>query len=192
MNVFARTALAFALAWICVAGHPVAAETIDDRLYDAMHNSYRSPELDVLMKSVTRLGDPPVLLAGALLLATYRGPRDRDTSKLMFTALAGTQTVVAGLKFCVNRPRPEGLEYARTNSSFPSGHAAGAFAVATVLSDRYRSYRLPFYAGASAVCLSRVYLGKHYPADVVAGALLGYVGARVTLHFEERVLKVSF
>jgi len=191
MNALGRHALALVFVLTCTVGGPATAENIDERLYDALHNSYRSSEMDVLMRSVTRFGDCRIILGGSLFLATYGEPRQKDTSKLVFTALVGTQVVVAGLKFGVNRPRPEGLESARTNSSFPSGHAAGAFTVATVLAERHRAYRVPLYAGASAVCFSRVYLGKHYPVDVFAGALLGYLGAKVTLHFEKRVLKMS-
>ena len=192
MKPFGRTSLAVVLLLTSLIGRPAIAENIDERLYEVLHDSYRSSEMDVLMKAATRLGDHPAILGGSLLLATYGGPKEREASKLLFTGLVGTQAMVGGLKYGVNRPRPEGLESPRTNSSFPSGHAAGAFVVATVLADRYRAYRVPLYVGASAVCFSRVYLGRHYPVDVLVGALLGYVGAKVTLHFEKRVLKISF
>ena len=191
MKPFGRTSLAVVLLLTSsLIGCPAIAENIDERLYGVLHDAYRSSEMDVLMKAATRLGDHPAILGGSLFLATYGGPKEREASKLLFTGLVGTQAVVGGLKYGVNRPRPEGLS-PRTNSSFPSGHAAGAFVVATVLADRYRAYRVPLYVGASAVCFSRVYLGRHYPGDVLAGALLGYVGAKVTLHFEKRVLKIS-
>ena len=66
-------------------------------------------------------------------------------------------------------------------SSFPSGHAAGAFAVATVIATRYHSHRwVPWavYGFAAAVSFSRVTTSSHFPSDVFLGAALGYTITR--------------
>ena len=66
-------------------------------------------------------------------------------------------------------------------SSFPSGHAAGAFSIATVIARRYRDHRwVPWvaYLGAFAVSFSRVPTLAHFPSDVFLGAALGYTTAR--------------
>jgi membrane-associated phospholipid phosphatase len=66
-------------------------------------------------------------------------------------------------------------------SSFPSGHAAGAFAVATVVATRYHTHRwVPWavYGFASAVSFSRVTTSSHFPSDVFLGAALGYTITR--------------
>ncbi|HSS99008.1 MAG TPA: phosphatase PAP2 family protein [Terriglobales bacterium] len=66
-------------------------------------------------------------------------------------------------------------------SSFPSGHAAGAFAVATVIATRYHSHRwVPWavYGFATAVSFSRVTTSSHFPSDVFLGAALGYTITR--------------
>ncbi len=66
-------------------------------------------------------------------------------------------------------------------SSFPSGHAAGAFSVATVIATRYRNHRwVPFamYGLATAVSFSRVTTSAHFPSDVFLGAVLGYTITR--------------
>lgn len=57
--------------------------------------------------------------------------------------------------------------------SFPSGHTASAFLVATLLTAFCPPAALPAYGWASLVGMSRVYLGVHYPTDVLAGAALG-------------------
>lgn len=61
----------------------------------------------------------------------------------------------------------------RTDFSFPSGHATIAWAMAVVLSRKEPKWRWLFYTLAFLISFSRIYLGKHYPLDVVAGALLG-------------------
>jgi len=66
-------------------------------------------------------------------------------------------------------------------SSFPSGHAIGAFSVATVVARRYRHHRwVPWvaYGGATVISFSRVTRGAHFPSDVFLGAALGYSIAR--------------
>ncbi|HEX7798658.1 MAG TPA: phosphatase PAP2 family protein [Vicinamibacterales bacterium] len=61
------------------------------------------------------------------------------------------------------------------DASFPSGHAANAFAGASVLARRLRAQRVLWWALALLITYSRIYLGVHYPLDVIGGALLGYV-----------------
>lgn len=63
--------------------------------------------------------------------------------------------------------------------SFPSGHAATATALALALGLRVPALRIPAAAGALVVLFSRVYLGAHFPSDVLAGATLGVVAAVV-------------
>lgn len=61
----------------------------------------------------------------------------------------------------------------RDRFSFPSGHTAGAFLMATVVSSFYPLISAVFFAWAALVGLSRIYLGVHYPTDVLAGMVVG-------------------
>ena len=63
------------------------------------------------------------------------------------------------------------------DASFPSGHAANEFAGASVLARRLSAQRLLWWALAVLIAYSRIYLGVHYPLDVIGGALLGFLCA---------------
>ena len=95
------------------------------------------------------------------------------------TALSA-QLVVTAIKLGVGRDRPpsvvldpEPLMEVPTTSSFPSGHAATGFACAYVLARIAPRFAVPLFVLAAGVAVSRVYVGVHYPLDVLVGATLG-------------------
>jgi undecaprenyl-diphosphatase len=90
----------------------------------------------------------------------------------------------------VSRPVPEPLLEAPSTYSFPSGHATVAFACATVLALAVPRLRWPLFALAALIAWSRVYVGVHYPGDVLVGALLG-VGIATALRMLARALRRS-
>jgi undecaprenyl-diphosphatase len=73
----------------------------------------------------------------------------------------------------IRYPEPEPLVRTPTDLSFPSGHAATSFAAATLLARAVPRLAVPLYGLATAIAFSRVYVGVHYPLDIVGGALLG-------------------
>ncbi len=97
----------------------------------------------------------------------------------------GVYAVNTAIKFAVRRPRPQlsglpPLQGTTTGLSFPSAHAATSFAGALA----YRRLGLPaapLYALAGGMAASRVYLGVHYPSDILAGAVLGSALARAAM-----------
>jgi membrane-associated phospholipid phosphatase len=129
--------------------------------------------------------------AADLWLRPRRAPA---TALLAAGAFAVASLLSSGLKAATERARPPAGDLGVTalidlpaDGSFPSGHAATAFAAAGVVAIRYPALRVPLAALAALIALSRVYLGVHYPLDVVAGAALGLAIAWVVVGAAGRV-----
>jgi undecaprenyl-diphosphatase len=78
-------------------------------------------------------------------------------------------------------PLPEPLVHTPHTGAFPSGHASVSFACAAVIAWASPRLAVPIYLLASAVAFSRVYVGVHWPLDVLGGAALGILVARALL-----------
>jgi undecaprenyl-diphosphatase len=123
-----------------------------------------------------------VVLAAAGLLLRRR--RVLAASVLAVIAAGAGLVVAAVLARVVDRPRPfvahpqihAFLAHA-ADPGFPSDHATAAFAIAVVLVLRLGLRWLPVLIAAAALAVSRVLVGVHYPADVLAGALIGTAAA---------------
>jgi undecaprenyl-diphosphatase len=89
----------------------------------------------------------------------------------------GVKSLFRRVRPVPNTPRPYNLRRPLT-SSFPSGHASAAFTAASILSERSASWPV-YYALATAVAVSRVYVKIHHASDVVGGAATGVVLGRI-------------
>lgn len=112
-------------------------------------------------------------------------------------AILVAESVSGALKEWVKRDRPplsnlepEPLVDLPATYSFPSGHATVSFACATALVLAVPRLRVPLYALAALIAVSRVYVGVHYPLDVLAGAALG-VAIAIALRMLARALQRS-
>ncbi len=138
--------------------------------------------LDLIMKVLTQIGSASVALAVALVLYLI-GDR-----MLSYKLLLGTLTlwlVVELIKFLVHRSRPF-IRLTQTRivgnrargRSFPSGHTSQVFFMATLITQHFHSSLwvvILLFASAFLVGITRMYIGAHYPRDVLAGAILGGV-----------------
>jgi undecaprenyl-diphosphatase len=162
----------------------------DKALFLAINGAWASPALDIVMVFVTLFGNG-LFLAGVVAPILFFGDRRhfRSRAPAIVIAVALGALVNNIIKEAVGRPRPpaEFAEEIRTgavwvhtvfeqwrHNSFPSGHAQTAFGTATALAYYYRGwYAVAAFVLAAGVAVSRVYLGVHFPLDVVAGALVG-------------------
>ena len=138
-----------------------------------------------------------IVLPASLLMAGYarHDTYQVSTALLAGEAYADSAVVDLAIKAVTRRKRPadvppgepfndtffNGGKSPFKGSAFPSGHAAGAFSVATVVASRYHAHRwVPWvvYGFATAVSLSRVADSAHFPSDVFLGAALGYTITR--------------
>jgi undecaprenyl-diphosphatase len=78
-------------------------------------------------------------------------------------------------------PEPKPLVSVPNSGAFPSGHTSAAFACATVLAWASPRLRVPLFVLAAAIGWSRIYVGVHWPLDVLGGAVLGVLLAKVLL-----------
>jgi undecaprenyl-diphosphatase len=107
---------------------------------------------------------------------------------LVATTALTTNFVTSLFKYGVQRDRPpavvldpEPLVGVPTTSSFPSGHTSTSFACAYVISRLAPRLTVFVYVLAALIGFSRIYVGVHYPLDVLAGAVLGLVVAKALL-----------
>jgi membrane-associated phospholipid phosphatase len=171
-----------------LAGLLDEAERLDLATFGAIERT-TTPALDRAMARLTRAADYSRLwITSAAGLAIAGGPRGRHAAANGLACLAVTATVVNVLLKPLGRRRrpirvaPE-LPGARPvpmprSASFPSGHSAAGFSFATGVGDLAPIPAIPLHALAALVAYSRVHTGVHYPADALAGSLLGVAIAR--------------
>lgn len=165
-----------AASWFAVR-RPVV-QRADVRAGDTIRRAC-PPVLDRVVCSTTDLGS---MYAVAGIAATLAVTGRRKMAADVLAAGTATWLVAQGSKTGVRRERPYEADGVRrlirppTGSSFPSGHAAVGMAVLTVIGDRspVRAAAPCLQAVGAYVALSRVYVGVHYPSDVIGGAGLGF------------------
>jgi undecaprenyl-diphosphatase len=153
-----------------------------------------NPAFDVLFGNIGdfRLWAIPILAAVVLLL-WKGGPRGRWLVAIsVITVILVDSSIHLLIKPLVARPRPCHAEPAITwlrliagcggKYGFPSSHAANTFSQAVVVGAFYKRTRIYMFTFAALVSISRVYLGAHYPLDILAGGIYGALIESLILH----------
>jgi undecaprenyl-diphosphatase len=189
----AGTALAFALAMVFAEILAAVVENDDltaiDRPVVEWISAHRPEPLTPLAVAATDLGSKVLLTLAVAAAAVFAARRSGSWRPLLLAAcaLGGCVLLVAGIKAVIGRDRPDRLHQALSESgfAFPSGHSASALVgwalVAWLVCALTTSRTVQATAWVAAgmltvtVGLSRVYLGVHYPSDVIGGWVLGGV-----------------
>ena len=153
------------------------ARTVERRLTYRWTKPQPRP-IDRLLVRISRAADHSMLWLGlAAAGALFGGNRGRRAAGHGVLAVAFTSAIVNGpLKLAVGRHRPvprRRFRHMPRTSSFPSGHAASAFAFAVAATREMPGAGPVLLPLAGTIAYSRAYLGLHYPSDVVAGAAFG-------------------
>lgn len=138
--------------------------------------------LSCFLKIASRLGDWPIWVVTSLCLLVLGDGQSHLAVLAAALAVAMSIMVFMSVKNLVGRPRPceagggvSPMMAAPDKFSFPSGHTMTAFAVWGAFSVGLPFLSPAYLATAMIIGLSRVYLGLHYPTDVLVGAFLGGV-----------------
>ncbi|MDI6851781.1 MAG: phosphatase PAP2 family protein [bacterium] len=173
MRIFVEIILAFSLGSVDSSGLKIVSEDL------------RSPISDFVFKTLTNSGDGETVLFGSLVYWSFWGDCQESAMRSYVVGLGATSLFVQATKYITNRERPDGRNN-RSNSSFPSGHAATAFYIASFYSSLHSEYKVPLYLWAMGVSISRVYLRRHWPSDIIVGAIIGYAGGKLFYKIRER------
>ncbi len=128
-----------------------------------------------------------------LSLILYATGRKKDSLLLFITLILGS-IILLPLKLAIPRYRPYGTNsevitiIRQAGNSFPSGHASRGFELAALFDRKSKKIGLLLYAYAVSVALSRLYLGVHYPIDVLAGAIIGWITGKIVLKYQKQLI----
>jgi undecaprenyl-diphosphatase len=160
---------------------------LDRALFRVLFGLKRAP-LTAVMRAFTVAGTAGALWGFLAALAFLLTGLEPLRLLVPWAAVAASWTVAEGAKYLFDRARPfmwdteiAPLTKTPSSSSFPSGHSATAAAGALTLSVLYPPFAPALVLAGVLVVLSRVYLGVHFPFDVLAGAIIGTVTAGVVL-----------
>ncbi len=153
----------------------------NEDLFRFINEDMANPGLDVFFSVLIILGTIYVWLVLVPAL-WWKGKRNEAVDLFLLILLVLVVTTL--LKFLFASPRPEDIRevpipvpgyFGLDVYSFPSNHASMAFACALFLSFRFRKWTMPLFVYAFLIGLAKIYVGAHYPGDIIAGAVVGLI-----------------
>ena len=158
--------------------------SFDMNLMIWIHQNLSNTIFDKIMPFITNKNNWIVPIASLIIiLCVFSGKKGKVALLILIISLSLTDAICAQiLKPFFERLRPSHLHLEQLNLlvsrggkwSMPSNHAANMFSMAIILSHFYSKYRALLFFFAVTISFSRVYVGVHFPGDLVVGAFIGY------------------
>ena len=159
--------------------------------FTLLNEQLSSPFLDPVMLAITHMGSTVFWLFVSALL--WAGNRKRESVLLAFGIVIGG-LILLPIKVAFPRARPSlVVQGARAldiegGGSFPSGHSKNGFTACLILGSKWKSLRLPLWLLACLIAVSRIYVGVHWPFDVIVGSVVGWVVGKLTIKYETKIM----
>lgn len=190
---FAFAVIAMSLVWS-------AGQKLDTRAFFFFNRwNYNPKWLDVAMWLITQLGNS---MAAFILAGVFYFSNDRRLAVEIILSTLTLWIMVEIIKSLSDRARPframEGVRligWKEPGRSFPSGHTSQAFFLVTILIHRFQLSPLEIialYTIAALVGITRIYVGVHYPRDVIGGALIGSIWGILAMIIDPFLLGFTF
>ena len=191
--------------WLTLGGIVAGIGTVaafDEDIGHAIRRA-RNNTVTSIFDNVQPLGNEYAIgIVGAFYIygEFFKDPRAKTTALDSIAATAIASGIVTNsFKYVIGRGRPTDARGAYNfrpfsgQDSFSSGHTTEAFALASVISEHYDSLwvQVPAYGLASAVGYARLNNNRHWPSDVLAGAVIGTFVGKTVVHFNQRHRQVS-
>ncbi len=155
--------------------------SLDVLILELVNHSFHNMLTDNVAMLISYVGLLAFWVAIIILLYLFGGQKGKNIAKKLIIVLVAVTIVTQLIKLWIMRPRPytelSSLIVLATESdmSFPSGHTSTSTAMAYILSSEYQKWY--FMLIPIIVALSRLYMGVHYPSDVLGGFILGFIVA---------------
>jgi undecaprenyl-diphosphatase len=155
----------------------------DRRLFVALRTKGHSRPLEVMLTALSQSGNWGLIWL-ALAVVFFAAGTDNGRAGLVFMPVTVYLTLAVnyGIKVALKRERPIASEPelrplvgVPSSKSFPSSHAAMSFAAAVVFTYFHTALWPLFFGLALVISWTRVYVGVHYPSDVIAGTMVGLI-----------------
>ncbi|MDI6604788.1 phosphatase PAP2 family protein [Aceticella autotrophica] len=161
--------------------------TEDRNIFYILNKKIKCNTLDKIMPKITHIGGPYFSVLSCLLFILLGKDSLKISAIEALTTLTSSHLFVQILKRLCTRPRPymilpeaNTFKYLLRDYSFPSGHATASFSLAVSFSFFFPWFAALFIILAVVISISRIYMGLHYPSDVLIGSSIGIIFSYIT------------
>ena len=164
-------------------------ESLDHTIFLDINNGITNPVFDVFFPTLRDL----TYVFWFTLIVYFLLKKERKLALLITIGIIAGAVLTYPVKFLIDRARPyDQIETARVltplehDPSFPSGHTEMSFLAATVVSRVHTEYSKYLYAFSIIVALSRIYVGVHFPGDVIGGVIIGIIVGKLIITLAQK------